>query len=129
MKKILNYQIIFNEQLSNYRKTRDTMSFMLFNRSEKEKEEREFPSELKSINSKLIELLSLDFMDEKGQNRFIFGSKNIYELYKIYSVFNKSKKDIFITFFYSFSFIWIFYNCISIANYSTISLCNFLKKF
>ena len=82
VKKILNYQIIFNEQLSNYRKTRDTMSFMLFNRSEKEKEEREFPSELKSINSKLIELLSLDFMDEKGQNRFIFGSKNIYELYE-----------------------------------------------
>jgi len=78
---IKNYQIIFQEETSNYRKIRDDMSFILFNRSEKEKEKRKLPSNLDSIDSKLSELLSIDFQDGSIMNQIRIKCKNMNEIY------------------------------------------------
>ena len=78
---IKNYQIIFQEETSNYRKIRDDMSFILFNRSEKEKEKRKLPSNLDSIDTKLSELLSIDFQDGSIMNQIRIKCKNMNEIY------------------------------------------------
>ncbi len=78
---IKNYQIIFQEEISNYRKIRDDMSFILFNRSEKEKEERKLSSNLDSIDTKLSELLSIDFEDGSIMNQLIIKCKKMNDLY------------------------------------------------
>ena len=78
---IQNYQIIFHEEISNYRKIKDDLSFILFNRSEQEKQERKLSSSLDSIDTKLSELLSIEFKDESVMNEMIIKCKNINELY------------------------------------------------
>ena len=78
---IQNYQIIFHEEISNYRKIKDDLSFILFNRSEKEKQERKLSSNLDSIDTKLSELLSIEFRDKSIINEIIIKCKNINELY------------------------------------------------
>ena len=78
---IQNYQILFHEEISNYRKIKDDLSFILFNRSEKEKQERKLLSNLDSIDTKLSELLSIEFKDKSIINEMIIKCKNINELY------------------------------------------------
>jgi hypothetical protein len=78
---IKNYQIVFHEEISNYRKIKDDLSFILFNRSEKEKQERKLSSSLNSIDTKLFESLSIEFKDESIMNEMMIKSKNINELY------------------------------------------------
>jgi hypothetical protein len=78
---IQNYQILFREELSNYRKIKDDLSFIFFNRSEKEKQERNLSSNLDSIDIKFSEYLSIEFTDGSMKNEIVLKSKNINELY------------------------------------------------
>ena len=72
---------MFKEQLSNYRKLRYDLSFILFNRSEKEKQERKLSSDLNSIDTKLTELLCIDFTDNSKPNRIILECNDLHNLY------------------------------------------------
>ena len=90
---IKNYQIMFADKTSNYRKIRDDLSFILFNRSEKEKQERILSSDLKSIDTKSTELLSLDFTENSGMNRLVIKCKELYDLYGNIKNICKNKMD------------------------------------
>lgn len=88
---IKNYEIMFKEQLSNYRKLADDFSFILFNRSEKEKQERKLSSDLNSIDTKLTELLCIDFTDNSRQNRIILECNDLNNLYAAIESLCKNK--------------------------------------
>ena len=88
---ITSYEILFKDKLSNYRKLRDDLSFVLFNRSEKEKQERKLSSDLNSIDTKLTELLRIDFTDSSIANRIVLECDDLNNLYSAIENICKNK--------------------------------------